>query len=176
MAGSLRLAVLRVALPPTILAGGTLLAACGSAAPATSATHRGTATHTSNTLCASPGAVTGLQISERSLQNGTQGPASQPPGPVSVRSTAEARAIARTVCGLPMIPGTQPSCRAPVLGTVLQLTFRTRLRTLPVVTVQSSGCFRVTGAGPIRSAKATPTLAQGLHAIVHNEPPVVFAN
>jgi hypothetical protein len=176
MAGPPRLAVLRVALPTTILAGGVLLAACGSAPPATSATHRTPATRASNTLCASPGAVTGLQISERSLQNGNQGPASQPSGPVSVPSTAEARAIARTVCGLPMIPGTQPICHSPLLGTVLLLGFRTSLGALPVVTVESSGCFRVTGAGPVRSAKAAPTLAQGLHAVVHDEPPVIIAN
>lgn len=175
MAGSPRLAVVRVALPAAVLASGALLAACGSAPPASSVTHRGTAAP-ATALCASPGAVTGLQISERSLQNGTQGQASQPPGSVSVQSTAEARAIARTVCGLPMIPGTQPSCHTPVLGTVLLLTFRTRLGTLPVVTVQSSGCFTVTGAGPVRSARAKPTLAQGLHAIVHDEPPIVMAN
>jgi hypothetical protein len=176
MPGSPRLAALRVALPTAILAGGILLAGCGSAVPGTSATHRGTAAQTSNTLCASPGAVTGLQISERSLQNGTEGPVSQPPGPVSLRSTAEARAIARTICGLPPIPGPQQRCYPPAQVTVLLLTFKTKLGTLPVVTIQAAGCSRVTGAGPVRWAKAEPALAQGLHAIAHNEPPIVFAN
>jgi hypothetical protein len=176
MSGSPRLAVLRLAPPTAVLAGGVLLAACGGAAPATSATHRAPGKQATNTLCASPGAVTGLQISERSLQNGAQKPAVQQSDPVSVRSTAAAQSVARTVCGLPMIPAIQPSCHSPVVGTVLLLTFSTRLGTLPVVTVQSSGCFRVTGAGPVRSAKATPALTQGLHAIVHNEPPVVIAN
>jgi hypothetical protein len=139
-------------------------------------THRTNATQASNTLCASPGAVVGLQISERDPQNGTQGPANRPPAPISVPTAAEARTIAMTICELPPIARPQLRCRALAQVAVLQLTFSTKLGALPVVTIQVSGCSQVTGAGPVRSAKAKPALTQGLHAIVHNEPPVIFAN
>jgi hypothetical protein len=176
MAGSPRLAAQRAAMPTAVFVGALLLAACGSTAPTTTPTHRVPVRQASNTLCASPGAVVGLLISERSLRNGVQEQAGQPPGPVSVPSVAEARTIARALCGLPPIPGAQRRCHSPVLVTILLLTFRTKLGVLPVVTIEASGCPRVTGAGPVRWAKATPALAEGLHAIVHHEPPVIFAN
>jgi hypothetical protein len=176
MAGSPRLAVLRVALPATVVTGGMLLAACGSPASATSVTYRATAARAGNTLCASPGAVVGLQVSERDAQNRTRGPAHQPPAPVSVPSVAEARTIARTICELPPIAGPRLRCRTLAQVAFFQLRFSTKLGALPVVTIQVSGCSQVTGAGPVRSAKAMPAVAQSLRAIVHNEPPVIFAN
>jgi hypothetical protein len=176
MPRSPRLAVLRVALPTTALAGGMLLAACGSNAPATNAANRAAANQANDTLCVSPGTVTGLQIMERSPQNGTQGPAAQPSATVSVPTAAQARSMARTICELPPIPGPQQRCRTTAQGAVFLLTFSTKLGALPVVRIQESGCSQVTGAGPVRSALAKPTLAQGLHAVVHNEPPVIVGN
>jgi hypothetical protein len=176
MTASSRHAALRTASPAIALAGAVLLTACRTNPPTTSAPVSTPARQTGDTLCASPGAVIGLQISEQSRQNGRQQPAGQTPGPVSVASAAEARTIARTVCELPPIPATQQHCPALAQGTVLLLTFRTRLGVLPVVTIQTTGCSSVTGAGPVRWAGTKPTLAQGLHAIVHHEPPVIFAN
>lgn len=173
MATSPQLSAVRVALPTALAA--VALAACGSKAPTTSATHRTPAKLAGDMLCANQGALVGLQVSERSLQNGNQEPSSQSPGPVSVPSVAEARAIARTVCELPPIPGAQQRCHSSPQGTVLLLTFRTKLGYLPAVMVETSACFTVTGAGPVRSARAT-ALSQDLHAIVHHEPPVVIAN
>lgn len=176
MAGSPRRAALRAALPTAVLVGAMLLAACGSGAPANNSAQHAPARQTSNTLCANPDAVSGLLISERSRQNGGQEQPGQPPGPVSVPSAAEARAIATTVCGLPPIPGQQEGCQSPALATMFLLTFRTKVGALPVVTIQASDCLRVTGAGPVRWAKATLALTQSLHAIVHHEPPVIFAS
>jgi len=90
-----------------------------------------------------------------------------------VSSAAEARAIATTVCGLPPVTAAQDGCLSHGLVTTFLLTFRTKLRALPVVTIQASGCSRVTGAGPVRWAGATPALTQALHAIVLHEPPVI---
>jgi hypothetical protein len=153
-----------------------VLAACGGMAQTISSAQHTPARQAGDTLCSNPGAVSGLLISERSPRNGVQEQAGQPPGPASVPSAAEARAIARAVCGLPAVRGAQQRChsRAPV--TVLLLTFRTKRGVLPVVTVPTSGCRKVTGAGPVRWAKAKLALAEGLHAIVHHEPPVIFAN
>jgi hypothetical protein len=198
MAGPRRRTVLRAVLPVAILTGAMLLTACGTAAPTTSSTHgtpapsaqgtpapsaqgtpaasaQGTPAAQASTLCANPGAVVGLLVSERSLHNGVQEQAGQS-GLVSAPSAAAARAIAAMVCGLPPVPGAQATCKSPALVDALVLTFRTRLGALPAVTIQDTGCFRVIGAGPVRWAGGTPALTAGLHAIVHHEPPVVSAN
>jgi hypothetical protein len=185
MAGPLRRAALGAILPATILVSAMLLAACGtSAAPTVNPTHHRTASPThrtpaapaSNALCLKPDAVVSLMIREQSLQNGVQEQAGQPPGSVSVPTVDEARAVARAVCELPPMSAAQQGCHSPVLVSSLLLTFSTKDGALPVVTIQASGCSRVTGAGRVRWAKATPALTQALHAIVHHEPPVVFAN
>ncbi len=176
MAGQQQLAALRLTPAAGALAGAVLLAACGTNAVPASVSHRTTGVQASDALCASPGSVVGLRIREPSPQQGAPGPAVQAPKSVSVASAAQARAIARTVCQLPPIRGLQAHCQTSAQGTVLLLTFSTEHGTLPVVTVQAAGCSTVTGAGPVRWAKARPTLAQGLHAIVHQEPPVIVAN
>jgi hypothetical protein len=72
-----------------------------------------------------------------------------------VTNPAKARALARSVCGLPAFPRVPVNCPALFAGTY-RLSFTADGRKLPVVTVLDSGCQTVTGLGTIRTAVTRP--------------------
>jgi hypothetical protein len=72
-----------------------------------------------------------------------------------VTSGAKARALARSVCGLPAFPRGPVNCPALLSGSY-RLSFTADGRKLPVVTVQETGCQTVTGLGTVRTAATRP--------------------
>ncbi len=105
-------------------------------------------------LCQDPAAVTGLQISQI---RGMRIPQRQIdfPHAIKVTSTAQARAVARALCALPVMPRGIINCPALFAGTSYQLTFTADGRKLPVVILEATGCETVTGAGPVRQARSS---------------------
>jgi predicted small secreted protein len=153
-----------VALGPVVL-GSLLLTACGSVrapaagtagaapsgasgSPAAAGSGSGAA---QATLCADPAAVTRLQI-VRVL--GPRVPEAQTafPRQYAVIGPAGARAVARALCVLPVMPRGIMSCPAMFPGTSYQLHFTAAGRPLPAVTLEATGCDTVTGAGQVRRA------------------------
>ena len=69
------------------------------------------------------------------------------PQRVVVSRPQQARAVARAVCALPRMPRGPLACPAD-WGASYRLEFAAAGRRFAVVTVQASGCRRVSGAGP----------------------------
>jgi hypothetical protein len=151
-----------VALGP-VAAGLVLLAACGTVpAPAPGAAGTASARASGSPavagsgsaqvlLCRDTAAVTGLQIVRI---RGIRVPEAQTKSPsqATVISPAQARAVARALCALPTMPRGILNCPALFPGTNYQLRFTAAGRTLPVVTIEATGCETVTGVGPVRRA------------------------
>jgi hypothetical protein len=147
-----------------------VLAACGSSpapttapVPGASATASATpspsvspgAAATEAVLCRDTKAVTGLEI----IHHVIRVPQLQIafPGQVIVATPAQARAVARALCALPLFPrGVVMSCPALLVGTTYLLQFTADGRRLPDVTVEATGCQTVTGVGPERWAARSP--------------------
>jgi hypothetical protein len=124
-------------------------------------------------LCAAPASASRVIIT----RIGAAGPIS-PAGPVVsadrsgppsaapvVKGAAQASALARAVCGLPVLTGRVLNC--PQLdGISYQLAFSASGRLLPAVIVQPSGCQTVTGAGRPRTAARRPAFLKLLTSMV----------
>ncbi len=130
-------------LPPSVNPGGPMIPAHGAGA-----------------LCAAVPAVTRLVVSPVSALPQSHVHPAMVAG-VTVRSTAQARAVAHAVCALPPWPSGM-NCPAN-LGTGYRLSFAASQAAFPVVTAETSGCRNVIGAGRLRSAARTP----GFWAILH---------
>jgi hypothetical protein len=71
------------------------------------------------------------------------------PADSTLTTSADVRAVARAVCGLPPMPTGTYSCPAD-LGVVQQLAFFAGKRAFPEVTISAWGCTTVRGAGQTR--------------------------
>jgi len=155
-----------VALGPVVL-GSLLLAACGSvpapaaatagAAPAqasgsASASSVGTGAGAAMAaLCQHTASVTRLQIVHLHGPRVPQAPTAISSGFAAI-GPAGARAVARALCALPLMPRGVMSCPAMFPGTSYLLRFTAAGRSLPPVTIQATGCDTVTGVGQVRQA------------------------
>ena len=102
-------------------------------------------------LCADPAAVLAVRVTRLPplSQMGQARPVPARRPVITIRDVGRVRALARVICGLPLMPRGVLSC--PVdLGGGFQLVFATAARWLPAVVVQASGCEVVTGASPGR--------------------------
>jgi len=118
--------------------------------PSAASASRGTG---SGALCRDVATVTSLEI--------TRAPTFRVPGlrtgypfQVPVTSPPRARAVARALCGLPVLPPGILHCPAMFVGTTYLLRFTVDGRLLPAVTIEATGCRTVTGVGPVRRATA----------------------
>jgi hypothetical protein len=68
-----------------------------------------------------------------------------------VTSPAEARAVARALCALPVMPSTPMPCPMDQ-GVSYRLDFAAGRASFPGITAAAGGCNPVTGAGPVRRA------------------------
>ena len=143
--------------------GSLLLAACGSvrapaagtagAAPARasgSPSASGTGTGAGSAmaaLCQDTATVTSLQIVRLPGLRVPQAQTAFPNGFAAI-GPAGARAVARALCALPVMPRGIMSCPALFPGTSYQLRFTAAGRSLPPVTVEATGCDTVTGDRP----------------------------
>ena len=170
---------------PVLAAAGSavLVAACGSQPATTSSATQpastastagatgprssgpgGTGTPGGAALCSDQAAVTRLVVSRVTALPQNHLHFAFPAG-VTVSSPARARAVAKAVCGLPVMPRGPMSCPAD-LGLGYRLSFAAGSRSFPVVTVSSGGCGGVAGAGPERWTARSPgfwtVLAHGM--------------
>jgi hypothetical protein len=103
-------------------------------------------------LCAEPAHVRSVRVTR--LPTLTQlGPSKAVPRKlpgITVRGAAQARAVARLVCGLPVMPHGVFHCPIAI-GGGYQLVFTVGRLPLPAVTVRASGCETVTSAGGHRA-------------------------
>ncbi|HEY7143794.1 MAG TPA: hypothetical protein VH637_06055 [Streptosporangiaceae bacterium] len=105
-------------------------------------------------LCAAAKSVTKLVVVRNRAVNRIQVEHFPFPGQVTVSDAAQARAVAVALCALPAMPPGIVNCPNLLVGTTYRLTFSIEGKPLPLVTVQSTGCQSVTGAGPVRRASA----------------------
>jgi hypothetical protein len=77
------------------------------------------------------------------------------PAIVTVTSAAEARAVARAVCALPLQPAGIVNCPAN-LGVTYQLMFAAGGTRFHTVSIQSTGCEVASGAGKLRTIASAP--------------------
>ena len=147
----------------------TLAAGCGSQVATTTSAARpaspgtaspgginpgGPASAGSAALCSQQAAVTRLVVSRVTALPQNHLHFTFPAG-VSVSSPARARAVARAVCGLPLMPRGPMSCPAD-LGLGYRLSFAAGSRSYPVITATAGGCAMVRGAGPVRWTARSP--------------------
>jgi len=147
----------------------TVAAGCGSQVATTTSAARpaspstpspggiipgGPASVGSAALCSEQEAVTRLVVSRVSALPQNHLHFAFPAG-VTVSSPARARAVAKAVCGLPLMPHGPMSCPAD-LGLGYRLSFAAGTRSFPVVTATAGGCGTVTGAGPARWTARSP--------------------
>jgi hypothetical protein len=93
------------------------------------------------------------------------------PDQVTVASPARARAVARALCALPLMPHGIISCPNLAVGTTYQLRFTADGRRLPAVTIEATGCEVVTGVGSARWVSTSPGFWRGLATAAHLTPP-----
>jgi hypothetical protein len=102
-------------------------------------------------LCQDTASVTRLQIIRLPGPRVPQAQTAVPAGFAAI-GPAGARAVARGLCALPVMPRGAMSCPALWPGTIYQLRFTAAGRSLPPVTIQATGCATVTGVGRVRQA------------------------
>ncbi len=83
------------------------------------------------------------------------------PAGFSIRDQATVRQLATLLCALPTVPPGRMMCPND-MGASYRLFFVAGGRSLPVVTIEMSGCRVVTGLGPARSWSASTALEQAL--------------
>ena len=106
-------------------------------------------------LCADQGAVSHLVVTRKGIVNHVQAQRFAFPAVVTVTSPAQARAVAKALCALPPGPTGITNCPAD-LGITYQLRFAADGQHFGVVTVASTGCEIVSGAGKVRTIVKTP--------------------
>jgi len=153
-----------VVLGPVVL-GSLVLAACGSVPAPTAGAAGAAPTRASGSppapstgtgsgmaaLCQDTATVTSLRIVRI---HGLRVPQRQTGFPTGLAAIgpAGARAVARELCALPVMPRVVMSCPAMFPGTSYQLRFTAPGRSLPAVTIEATGCATVTGVGQVRQA------------------------
>jgi hypothetical protein len=107
------------------------------------------------TLCTDKGAVNHLVVTRKGIVTHVQEQRFTFPADVTVTSAAEAQMVAKALCALPLQSTGIVNCPAD-LGISYQLRFAADGRHFPVVTVASTGCEVVSGAGKLRTIATAP--------------------
>jgi hypothetical protein len=136
------------------------LAACGSVVEGSGSAAAGSpaspaAIVRQGSLCASQGAVNHLVVKRTGILAHVQARHFTFPASVTVTSAADAKAVARALCALPAQPTGITNCPAD-LGVSFQLRFAADQSHFHVVTIASTGCEVVSGAGKLRTISTTP--------------------
>ena len=93
------------------------------------------------------------------------------PNQVTVTTPAHARAAARALCALPLLPRGVFHCPNLTVGTTYLLRFTADGRRLPAVSIEATGCEVVTGVGPARWAAKSPGFWRMLARAANLSPP-----
>jgi hypothetical protein len=160
--------------------GGFMLAACGTVPPgpghASSGPTPGTSGDTTAArpaLCREAATLTSMVVTRDDTKVRELLPAF--PRQVTVTNPAEVRAVARALCALPDMPRGVFNCPALLLGTTYTLHFAVDGRSLPLVTVNSTGCETVLGVGPARRVTSSKLWGVLSTAIGVKVPPPVLS-
>ena len=121
-------------------------------------------------LCRDTASVTGLKIVRDQVARVPELQITFP-NQVTVASPARARAVARALCALPLMPRGILNCPNLVPGTTYLLRFTAVGRQLAAVTIEATGCEVVTGVGPARQATTSPGFWRVLGTAAHLRPP-----
>jgi hypothetical protein len=145
----------------------TVVAGCGSQVVTTSSATKSASTASSSgiipggprssggsDLCSDQASLTRLVVSRVSALPQDHLHFAFPAG-TSVRTPAQARAVAAAICRLPAMPRGPVGCPAD-WGLSYRLSFAAGTRSFPVVTAAAGGCAAVTGAGPVRWTVRSP--------------------
>lgn len=98
------------------------------------------------------------------------------PSQVTVTDPGLIRAMALALCALPVMPHGVFNCPALLLGTAYTLHFTADGRSLPLVTVNSTGCEAVTGVGPVRRVSSRAFWEVLSKVLASGTPPVFGGN
>jgi Tfp pilus tip-associated adhesin PilY1 len=128
------------------------------------------ATSPGTALCRDTASVTGLKIVRDQVARVPELQITFP-NQVTVASPARARAVARALCALPLMPRGIFNCPSLVPGTTYLLRFTAGGRLLAAVTIEATGCEVVTGIGPTRRAATSPGFWRVLGTAAHLRPP-----
>jgi hypothetical protein len=121
-------------------------------------------------LCQHTGTVTGLEIVRNRVLRVPQLQVGFP-NQITVTSPAHARAAARALCALPLLPRGVFNCPALTFGTTYLLRFTADGRRLPPVSIEATGCEVVTGVGSARWAAKSPGFWRTLATAANVSPP-----
>jgi hypothetical protein len=133
---------------------GAAVAGCGQTSSGRVGAGRiGSARVTSTSLCADQATVSKVQVAH------IPGIAQLDPGKpgqnrvftITIANPAKARELARAICALPPVRNFAVRCPTNV-GGGYHLMFTALSRRLPVVTIEATGCQRVTGTSNVRAA------------------------
>jgi hypothetical protein len=128
------------------------------------------ATATQVALCRDTASVTGLKIVREQVARVPELQITFP-NQVTVASPIRARAVARALCALPLMPRGIFNCPMLAVGTTYLLRFTAGGRQLAAVTIEATGCEVVTGVGPARRAATSPGFWRVLATAAHLRPP-----
>jgi hypothetical protein len=135
------------------------LTACGSVVAGSSSGAAGSpaapVSARQGALCADKGAVNHLAVTRKGMVTHVQEQRFTFPADVSVTSAAQAQNVAKALCALPPQPTGIVNCPAD-LGISYQLKFAADGHQPDVVTVASTGCEVVSGAGKLRTTATAP--------------------
>ena len=161
---ALLLAPLALAACGSVVAGGSSGAAGSPASPAP-------VTAVQGALCADQGGVDHLVVTRTGILTNLRVLRFTFPAVVTVASAAQAGAVARALCALPPQPTGIVNCPAD-LGISYQLKFAADGHQPDVVTVASTGCEVVSGAGKLRTISAVPRFWTVLGKAMRLHPPL----
>jgi hypothetical protein len=121
-------------------------------------------------LCQHTATVTGLEIMRNHVMRVPQLQVAFP-SQVTVTSPADARAVARALCALPLLPHGVFHCPNLTIGTTYLLRFTAGGRQLPAVSIEATGCEIVSGVGSPRWAAKSPGFWRTLATAANLSPP-----
>ena len=121
-------------------------------------------------LCQHTATVTSLLLTHGHLMRVPQVQGAYP-APVTVITSSRARAVARALCALPLLPHVAFHCPNLTVGTTYLLSFTADGRRLPAVSIEATGCEVVSGVGPARWAAKSPGFWRTLAMAANLSPP-----
>jgi len=157
-------------IPASSTGAATAASPKASSSPSPSPSVSPGAAATQAALCQHTATVTGLEILRNHVMRVPQLQVAFP-SQITITTAAKARAAARALCGLPLLPRGVFHCPNLTVGSTYLLRFTADGRRLPAVSIEATGCEVVTGVGSARWAAKSPGFWRTLAAAANVSPP-----